>query len=52
LHDVLGVALAERGEFDGIMEFRQALRLESDSAETHRDLGAALATLTTTFPVR
>ena len=44
LHNVLGIALADRGKFDeAIAEFRQALRLEPDSGTTCWHLGAALA---------
>ena len=41
---LLGIALAEQGELDeAIAEFREALRLEPDSATTQWHLGAALA---------
>jgi spermidine synthase len=44
LHNVLGLALAERGQLDSaIVEFRHALRLAPDSAPAHWHLGAALA---------
>ena len=44
LHNVLGLALAERGQLDSaIAEFRQALRLAPDNAPAHWHLGAALA---------
>ena len=44
LHNVLGITLATKGNFDeAIAEFREALRLEPDSARTHWNLGAALA---------
>ena len=44
LHNLLGIALAAGGKFDeAIVEFREALRLEPDSARTHWNLGAALA---------
>jgi spermidine synthase len=44
VHNMLGIALAEKGEFaEAISEFRQALRLEPDSASTHWNMGAALA---------
>jgi tetratricopeptide (TPR) repeat protein len=44
LHNVLGLALAERGQLDAaIVEFRQALQFDPDSAPTHWHLGAALA---------
>jgi spermidine synthase/Flp pilus assembly protein TadD len=44
LHNLLGIALAEKGQFDGaIVEFREALRMDPDSAKTHWHLGAALA---------
>jgi tetratricopeptide (TPR) repeat protein len=44
LHNLLGIALAAAGKFDGaIVEFREALTLEPDSARTHWNLGAALA---------
>ncbi|PYR27350.1 MAG: hypothetical protein DMF92_16485, partial [Acidobacteria bacterium] len=44
MHDILGSALADKGEFDGaIAEFREALRLEPDSASAHGNLGLALA---------
>jgi Flp pilus assembly protein TadD len=44
LHNVMGIALAERGRIDeAIVEFREAARLEPDSARTHWHLGAALA---------
>jgi spermidine synthase len=44
LHNVLGIALAEKGRIDeAITEFREALRLNPDSAQTHWHLGAALA---------
>ena len=44
VHNVLGIALAEKGRMDeAIAEFREALRLEPDSARTHWHLGAALA---------
>jgi tetratricopeptide (TPR) repeat protein len=43
LHNVLGIALAEKGKLDeAITEFREALRLDPDSAQTHWHLGAAL----------
>jgi len=43
LHNVLGIALAEKGRIDeAITEFREALRLNPDSAQTHWHLGAAL----------
>ena len=42
--DRLGIDLAAQGKFDeAIAEFREALRLEPDSAETHWNLGLALA---------
>jgi spermidine synthase len=44
LHNVLGIALADRGKFDeAIAEFREALRMEPDAARTYWHLGAALA---------
>ncbi len=44
MHDILGSALADKGEFDrAIAEFREALRLEPDSASAHENLGLALA---------
>jgi spermidine synthase len=44
LHNLLGVALADKGQFDGaIVEFRHALRIDPDSAKTYWHLGAALA---------
>jgi spermidine synthase len=44
LHNVLGLALAERGQLDSaIAEFRHALRLAPDSGPAHWHLGAALA---------
>jgi spermidine synthase len=44
LHNLLGIALAEKGQFDGaIVQFREALRMDPDSAKTHWHLGAALA---------
>jgi tetratricopeptide (TPR) repeat protein len=44
LHNLMGIALAERGRIDeAIAEFREAARLEPDSARTHWHLGAALA---------
>lgn len=44
LHNVLGLALAERGQLDAaIVEFRQALQLAPDNAPAHWHLGAALA---------
>ena len=43
-HNILGIALAERGRLDeAIAEFRQAVRLEPGSAQSHWHLGAALA---------
>jgi tetratricopeptide (TPR) repeat protein len=43
-HNVLGLAAAERGDFDtAVAEFRRALQLQPDRAETHWHLGAALA---------
>ncbi|MBI3047306.1 MAG: fused MFS/spermidine synthase [Acidobacteria bacterium] len=43
-HNVLGVALAERGQIDAaIAEFRQALELDANDAAAHWHLGAALA---------
>ena len=42
--DILGIAHARDGRLgDAIGEFREALRLEPDSAQTHWHLGAALA---------
>jgi len=44
MHNILGSALADKGEFDrAIAEFREALRLEPDSASAHENLGLALA---------
>ena len=44
MHNILGSALADQGEFDrAIAEFREALRLEPDSASAHENLGLALA---------
>lgn len=44
LHNLFGIALAERGQLDNALaEFREALRLAPDSAATHWHLGAALA---------
>ena len=44
MHNILGSALADKGEFDrAIAEFREALRLEPDSASAHANLGLALA---------
>jgi spermidine synthase len=44
MHNILGSALADEGEFDrAIAEFREALRLEPDSASAHANLGLALA---------
>src|SRR5436190_925927 len=44
MHNILGSALADKGEFDrAIAEFREALRLEPDSASAHLNLGLALA---------
>ena len=44
LHDILGVALAGKGQLDGaVKEFREALRLAPNLAVTFRNLGAALA---------
>ena len=44
MHDILGSALAGRGEFGrAIAEFREALRLDPDSATAHWNLGVALA---------
>jgi spermidine synthase len=44
LHNVLGIDLATRGQFDAaIAEFRIALQLDPDAARTHWHLGAALA---------
>ena len=44
MHDILGSAFADKGEFDrAIAEFREALRLEPDSASAHGNLGLALA---------
>jgi len=44
MHNILGSALADKGEFDrAIAEFREALRLEPDSASAHGNLGLALA---------
>jgi tetratricopeptide (TPR) repeat protein len=44
LHNVLGLALAEKGQIDAaIVEFRRALHLAPDSALTQWHLGAALA---------
>jgi len=43
-HNVLGVALAERGELDAaIAEFRRGLALDASNAAAHWHLGAALA---------
>jgi spermidine synthase len=43
-HNVLGLALAERGELDAaIREFRRSLALSPDNGLTHWHLGAALA---------
>jgi spermidine synthase len=43
-HNVLGVALAQKGQLDpAVAEFRQALALKPDNAATHWHLGAALA---------
>jgi spermidine synthase len=43
-HNVLGLALAERGELDpAIVEFRRALELGPSNAAAHWHLGAALA---------
>lgn len=43
-HNVLGLALAERGELEpAIVEFRRALALEPANAAAHWHLGAALA---------
>ena len=44
VHNVLGIALAERGQLDAaVAEFRQAVHLAPDSGPTHWHLGAALA---------
>ena len=44
VHNILGIALATKGELDeAITEFRQALRLDPESATTSWHLGAALA---------
>jgi spermidine synthase/tetratricopeptide (TPR) repeat protein len=44
MHNILGSALADKGEFDrAIAEFREALRLEPDSASAHENLGLALS---------
>jgi spermidine synthase/Flp pilus assembly protein TadD len=44
LHNLLGIALADKGQFAGaIVQFREALRMDPDSAQTHWHLGAALA---------
>ena len=44
LHNVLGLALAERGQLDSaIAEFRHAVRLAPDNGPAHWHLGAALA---------
>jgi spermidine synthase len=44
VHNILGIALADRGRIDeAIAEFRAALRLDPGSAQTHWHLGAALA---------
>jgi Flp pilus assembly protein TadD len=44
LHNTLGIAFAARGKIhEAIDEFREALRLDPDSAMTHWHLGAALA---------
>ena len=44
VHNILGIGLAEKGRVgEAIAEFREALRLEPDSARTHWHLGAALA---------
>jgi tetratricopeptide (TPR) repeat protein len=44
VHNVLGLARAERGELDAaIEEFRRSLELSSDNGLTHWHLGAALA---------
>jgi Flp pilus assembly protein TadD len=44
VHNLLGIALSASGRVDeGIVEFREAMRLEPDSALTHWHLGAALA---------
>jgi spermidine synthase len=43
-YNVLGLALAERGDLDAaIVEFRRALTLDADNGATHWHLGAALA---------
>jgi spermidine synthase len=43
-HNVLGLALAERGELDpAIVEFRRALERDPSNAAAHWHLGAALA---------
>ncbi len=44
LHNVLGAALAARGSHEeAIAEYRQALRLDPDSATAHANLGRTLA---------
>ena len=44
LHNALAISLASAGSLDeAIAEFREALRLEPESAKTHWHLGAALA---------
>jgi tetratricopeptide (TPR) repeat protein len=44
VHNLLGIELAAKGRIDeGITEFRHAMRLEPNSAQTRWHLGAALA---------
>ena len=44
VHNVLGIALAEKGQLDqAIVEFREAVGLDPDSGPAHWHLGAALA---------
>ena len=44
MHNILGIGLAGSGRMDeAIAEFREALRLDPGSAQTHWHLGAALA---------
>ena len=44
VHDILGVAMTDRGQLDRAMaEFREALRIDPDSAAAHWHLGNALA---------
>ena len=43
VHDILGVAMTDRGQVDRAMtEFREALRIDPDSAAAHWHLGKAL----------